>query len=76
MTKPKYSLVCNKITGEKAVRINKTAELVLESVNPTRYADLHKKALNNANKRAYNDALSSLGLTRVVGSISGRTYWE
>lgn len=75
MSKPKYSLVTNKTTGEKGVRINKTMEVVKESVNPELYKNLRTRALNNLKQRAFNGAMSSVGLTRVRGALGG-VYWE
>jgi len=30
----------------------------------------------NANRRGREDAYRSAGLVKVIGSVSGRTYWE
>lgn len=39
-----------------------------------------KKAIRNAkaraNRKAREDVMRSLGLTKVKGAVSGRTYWE
>lgn len=72
----KYTLLKNKNTGERSVRINKTGEVILESAEPTRYADLRKKAQTNSNRAQRDDLLDSLGLKKVRGAVSGKTYWE
>ena len=33
-------------------------------------------AKRSASQRAYNDGMRSLGLTRVVGAVSNKVYWE
>jgi hypothetical protein len=72
----KYTLLVNKETKIRSVRINKTGELVLETVDPTRYNELRKKALSNLRQAEKTSAVQSLGLTRVYGAASGKVYWE
>lgn len=72
----KYTLLVNKTTQERSVRINKTGEIITESVNPTEYLALRKKALSNAKTRSRNEFMKDCGLVRVKGAISGRTYYE
>lgn len=71
----KYTLLKNKVTGVRSVRINTTGELVLESEDPNRYADLRKKAETNRRSAAKHDAYTSCGLER-VRSASGKVYYE
>jgi hypothetical protein len=72
----KYSLLKNKETGIRSIRINKTGEKISENDNPVEYSRLRKLALNNLNKANFNDAMKSVGLTRVIGAVSGKVYWE
>lgn len=72
----KYSLLKNKATGIRSIRINKTGEKIAENDNPIEYARLRKLALKNLDKASINDAMKSLGLTKVIGPVSGKVYWE
>lgn len=72
----KYTLLINKETKERSVRINKTGEVIRESENADLYLELRKRALNNARQASRNDAMRSLGLTPVRGAVSGKIYWE
>lgn len=72
----KYSLLKNKSTGIRSIRINKTGEKISENDNPVEYSRLRKLALNNLNKANFNDAMKGIGLTRVIGPVSGKVYWE
>jgi hypothetical protein len=72
----KYTLLKNKETGERSVRVSGTGEVVKERDNPTRYADLRKKALKSLERAQKKDLMESMGLTRVRGSVSGKIYWE
>ena len=56
----KYRLVKNKATGERAIVIYATGEVVTEYAQKARYTELRKKAINNANSRAKNDILREL----------------
>lgn len=72
----KYTLLKNKVTGERSVRNNKTNEVITEKDNPKEYKALRAKALNNLKAREYNSIMKDMGLTRVVGEVSGKVYWE
>ena len=72
----KYSLLKNKVTGERSVRINLNGVLVTEKENPTLYADLRKKALASLARKAKDDIMESMGLTKVRGAVSGKVYYE
>ena len=72
----KYSLLKNKLSGERSVQINKTGEIVRESVDLKRYNDLRKKALNSLHRKQRDDLMESCGLTKVRGAVSGKVYWE
>jgi len=73
--KMKYTLLKNKVTGERSVRISGTDERVTEKDNPAEYARLRKLALNNLYNAQKYDAMKSLGLNRVTGALGGK-YWE
>jgi len=73
---PKYTLLKNKETGERRVRINKTGEYISELTDPDKYNDLRKKALRNLGASQHDENMRSLGLAKVKGAVSGKTYWE
>lgn len=72
----KYTLLKNKETGARSVRINKTGERIFESENPTEYAKLRRKALTNMKRAAFDEDMRMCGLTKVRGAVSGHIYWE
>jgi hypothetical protein len=72
----KYTLLKNKETGARSVRINSTNEVIAELDDPKKYADLRKKALAAINRKNKDDIMESMGLTKVRGSVSGKIYWE
>jgi hypothetical protein len=72
----KYTLLVNKDTKERSVRINKTGEVIKESFEPDRYAELRKKALVNLKNHQRDSLLESFGLTKVRGAVTGKVYWE
>lgn len=72
----KYSLLVNKSTGERSVRINATGEVISELTNSVTYLELRKKAISAKKRSEKNQIMESLGLTKVRGAISGKTYWE
>lgn len=72
----KYTLLVNKNTKERSVRINKTGEVVKESLEPDKYKELRKKALTNLRAGSRNELMESLGLTKVYGAVTGKVYWE
>lgn len=72
----KYSLLINKNTQERSVRINKTGEVILEALDPVKYNELRKKAITNHRQAQKNDIMESMGLTKVYGAVSGKVYWE
>ncbi len=77
-TMSKYSLLSSKERG-RAIRINSGKEagrIVEESVDPVYYMELRKKAVTNFKSSQRNDLMSSLGLNKVRGSVSGKIYWE
>lgn len=76
MRKMKYTLLKNKVTGVRSVRINKTGEVVVENENPIKYVELRKKALASANRRSRDSLMEDMGLTKVRGAVSGKVYWE
>ena len=71
----KYTLLKNKMTGERSIRIT-GGERVTENDNPTEYARLRKLALKNRDRADRDDVMRSMGLTKVYGAVSGQTYWE
>jgi hypothetical protein len=40
------------------------------------FARAKKNAKANNNRKFRDDAMSSMGLTKVKGAVSGKTYWE
>lgn len=72
----KYSLLINKNTQERSVRINKTGEVILEALDPVKYNELRKKAITNHRQAQKSDIMESMGLTKVYGAVSGKVYWE
>ncbi len=70
----KYTLLKNKVTGEKSIYISGQGKL-LEKDNPAEYARLRKLALSNLYRAQKDDAMRSLGLVKVKGAQGG-TYWE
>jgi len=71
----KYTLLKNKLSGERSIYNNETREKIRESENPILYFELRKKALNNLRAKENNDVMRSLGLTRCIGAQGG-VYWE
>lgn len=72
----KYTLLKNKETGARSVRINKTGEKIFEAENPVEYAKLRRKALNNLKRAVSEEDMRMCGLTKVRGAVSGHIYWE
>lgn len=72
----KYTLMQTKQSKERFVLINKTGEKVFELIDPAKYAELRKKALNNLKQSQFREMCSDLGLHRVIGSVSGKVYYE
>ena len=71
----KYTLLKNKQTGERKIRIVLTGEEITEKDNPTRYKELRKKAILNLRRKDKDETMKDLGLTKVKGNLGG-TYWE
>ena len=72
----KWSILRNKITGRRFASNNKTLERVYEDEHPEEFVKIQKLEAANLRRRQINDTYISLGLTRVRGSVSGKTYWE
>lgn len=72
----KYTLLKNKVTGERSVRNNKTGEVIQESVNPELYNNLRKRALTNLRSKERDSIMRDMGLNKVYGAVSGKVYWE
>lgn len=49
---------------------------VYKDENEAEYNRLRKLAIKNLRMAAKDDAMRSLGLTKVRGSVSGKVYWE
>ena len=64
----KYTLLKNK-DGGRAIRINKTGAIIEESENPEEYMRLRKRAQTNQRNADRDDAMRSLGLTKVRGRL-------
>jgi len=72
----KYTLLQNKNTMERSVRVNKTGEVITEASNPTEYLSLRKKAVAAHQRKAKDSLMEDMGLTKVRGAVSGKIYWE
>ena len=72
----KYTLLKNKVTGIRSIRINATGEKIIESENPIEYKRLRKLAVNNFKRADYDETMRSIGLTKVRGAVTGQIYWE
>ena len=72
----KYTLLKNKVTGIRSIRINATGEKIIESENPIEYKRLRKLAVNNFKRADYDETMRSIGLTKVRGVVTGQIYWE
>jgi hypothetical protein len=72
----KYTMLRNKVTGDRSIRNNKDGSITLESENPVEYARLRKLAIKNKRSAEIDYAMESCGLTKVRGQVSGRIYWE
>ena len=62
--KTKYSLMKNKVTGVRSIRINETGEMVRESEDPGRYNILRKRAKANTQRAVRDDVYRSCGLVK------------
>ena len=71
----KYTLLKNKVTGERSIRINGEGTIIKELENPVEYARLRKMALTNLHRANRDDAMRSIGLVKVRGALGG-VYWE
>ena len=69
----KYTHVRNKITGKLGVRDSETKTIIYEG--EAEYISLLKKYKSNLARTEKDNAMRSLGLTKVKGSLGG-TYWE
>lgn len=38
--------------------------------------DLSRRIMRAHNRKAHDQAMRSLGLTKVIGAVTGKTYWE
>ena len=60
----KYSLMINKMTGARSIRINETREMVRESEDPGRYAILRKRAKANTQRAVRDDVYRGMGMVK------------
>lgn len=72
----KYTLLINQARTIKAIRINSTNEIIRELDQPDLYKKLAKQARIAMNRQARDQAMSDLGLVKVKGIVSGKTYYE
>ena len=70
----KYTLLKNKVTGERSIRIV-GGEVIRESEDPKRYADLRRKAVTNRNRISRNELMRDCGLVS-YRTDSGSIAWE
>ena len=71
----KYTLLKNRATGARSVRVSGSGELVREADQPERYAELRRRAIANARRADFRGMLADLGIHRVRGAMGG-TYYE
>lgn len=74
--KLKYRLYTEKKTGRRLVLNSTDGTRIYEDENPTEYKKLRARAIKNLTASNKDQAMRDLGLTKVRGSVSGRTYWE
>lgn len=76
----KYTLFINKKTQARSIRINKTSEIIQESIDPSKYLELRKKTIINNKAKRYRMTMDYVaditGLTKVYGAVSGKIYYE
>jgi anionic cell wall polymer biosynthesis LytR-Cps2A-Psr (LCP) family protein len=70
----KYTLLKNKVTGERSVYVVGQGK-IKESEYPLEYARLRKLALSNLHRVNRDQAMRDCGLVRVRGALGG-VYWE
>jgi len=56
----RYTLLKNRLSGERSVYDSIAHEKICERVDAARYSDLRKKALSNMKKRAENEILRDI----------------
>ena len=71
----KYTLLKNRITGQRLVKNNETGLKVYEAENPIEYSRLRKLAISNRNKAEKYQCMKDLGLVSYKNA-SGTTCWE
>lgn len=71
----KYTLLKNRITGERKIINNLTKEIIKESENPGLYTELRKKAISARKRQERDQIFLDLGLVKGKTS-TGRTIWE
>lgn len=71
----RYTLLKNRITGERRVYNAETKEYISEVTDKARYDELRKKAINNRNRAERDQAYRDCGLVKVRGSMGG-AFWE
>ena len=72
----KWSILSHKETGRMCARNNTTLERVYEDTNREEFERIRKLWTATVRRNQINDAYISLGLTKVRGAVSGKTYWE
>lgn len=72
----KYTLLQNKETKERSIRINTTGTIVTEFDQPKEYREIRKKALAALRRKQEEQFMKNCGLTKVRGAVSGKIYWE
>jgi len=71
-----WTLKKSKETGERWATNNATGETVTEKDNKEQYTAIRKSVITSVNRKARDNAMTSLGLTKCIGAVSGKTYWE
>jgi hypothetical protein len=70
----KYRSMFEKNTGRKYILVG--GNRVYEDEQPAEYKRMHCLWRKNIARKARDQTMRDLGLTKVRGSVSGKTYWE
>lgn len=72
----KYAAYIERNSGRKYIKILAKGEKIYQDENPVFYNELRKKLKAAIARKQKNELFESFGLTKVKGTISGKTYWE
>jgi hypothetical protein len=71
-----WTLKKSKTTGERWAVNNSTGETVTEKDNKEQYTAIRKSVISSVNRKAKDSLMTSLGLVKCKGAVTGQTYWE